>query len=340
MNSGTTLIEGTTLITGVAGFIGSSIARHLVRNGQDVRGLDNLSTGNLANLDAIAEHVDFHKVDLQDLDALRRLCEGVEVIFHEGALPSVPKSVIDPLTSHKSNIEGTLNLLLAAKECGVRRVVYAASSSAYGNSQTLPKHERMTPSPISPYAVQKLNGEQYMQSFQRVYGMETVCLRYFNVFGPFQAADSPYSGVIAKFITSMLDGVAPTICGEGTQSRDFTYISNVVHANMCAASAPAETVAGKVYNVALGTRASLLEIYAMLAEIIGFHGEPRFAPARVGDVDHSLADISAATKDLGYAPKVSVKNGLVETVAWYRAQRTPIEEPSVRTVPELAQLAI
>ncbi|MEO6803929.1 MAG: SDR family oxidoreductase [Granulicella sp.] len=322
------------LITGVAGFIGSSIARYLVRDGQDVRGLDNLSTGNLDNIKEIAHHVDFHRVDLQDLDALCRLCEGVEVIFHEGALPSVPKSVLDPLTSHKSNIDGTLNLLLAAKERGVRRVVYAASSSAYGNSLTLPKHERMTPAPISPYAVQKLNGEQYMQSFQKVYGFETVCLRYFNVFGPFQAADSPYSGVIAKFITSMLDGVAPTICGDGIQSRDFTYISNVVHANMCAASASAETVSGKVYNVALGSRATLLEIYGMLAEIIGFKDAPQFAPARIGDVDHSLADITAASTDLGYTPKVSVMEGLIETVAWYRSQRSSAEMAT--RLPEVA----
>ncbi len=311
------------LITGVAGFIGSSIARSLVQSGDRVRGLDNLSTGNLANLAEIATDVDFHKVDLQDLDAVRQICKGVEVIFHEGALPSVPKSVIDPLTSHKSNIDGTLNLLLAAKECGVRRVVYAASSSAYGNSLTLPKHERMVPAPISPYAVQKLNGEQYMQSFQKVYGLETVCLRYFNVFGPYQAADSPYSGVLAKFITSMLDGIAPTICGDGTQSRDFTYISNVVHANLCAASAPAEAVSGKVYNVALGSRATLLEIYEMIAAITDFKGEPQFAPARIGDVQHSLADITAATTELGYTPSVSVMQGLIETVAWYSAQREP-----------------
>ena len=308
------------LITGVAGFIGSSIARSLVSSGQNVRGLDNLSTGSLTNLHGLSDLLDFHKVDLQDLAGLHRMCEGVDVIFHQGALPSVPKSVLDPLTSHKSNIEGTLNLLLAAKACGVRRVVYAASSSAYGNCPTLPKHEGMVTAPISPYAVQKLTGEQYMQSFQKVYGIETVCLRYFNVFGPYQAANSPYSGVLAKFITDMLRGTQPTICGNGMQSRDFTYISNVVHANLCAAAAPAETVSGKVYNIALGSRINLLTIYEMIAEIIGFQGEPLFASARVGDVEHSLADISAAWAELGYRPTKSVKQGLVETIAWYRAQ--------------------
>jgi nucleoside-diphosphate-sugar epimerase len=309
------------LITGVAGFIGSSIARGLMQQGQEVRGLDNLSTGTLSNLQGLSACLDFHKEDLQDLAAMHRLCEGIDTIFHQGALPSVPKSVIDPLKSHKSNVDGTLNLLIAAKACGVRRVVYAASSSAYGNSLTLPKHEGMVTAPISPYAVQKLNGEQYMQSFQKVYGLETVCLRYFNVFGPYQAADSPYSGVLAKFITSMLDGISPTICGDGTQSRDFTYIDNVVHANLCAASAPAEKVAGKVYNVALGSRTSLLEIYQMIAELIGFKGAPQFAPARNGDVEHSLADITAASADLGYRPSVSVIHGLRETIAWYRSQK-------------------
>jgi UDP-glucose 4-epimerase len=253
--------------------------------------------------------------------------------------------VLDPLTSHRSNIEGTFNLLLAAKECGVQRVIYAASSSAYGNLLTLPKHEQMAPAPISPYAVQKLNGEQYMQSFQKVYGLETVCLRYFNVFGPFQAADSPYSGVIAKFINGMLDGVAPTICGNGTQSRDFTYVTNVVHANMCAASEPANTVAGKVYNVALGSRVTLLEVYSMLAEITGFSEKPQFAPARVGDVDHSLADITAAKRDLHYMPTVSVMDGLVATVAWYRSQRQAANAGTPQPVPimpvsELEQLGV
>ncbi len=204
-----------TLITGAAGFIGSSIARSLVGQGHAVRGLDNLSTGKLENLERIKDDMDFHVADLQDYSAVLQLCKGVDTIFHEGALPSVPKSVVDPLASHKSNIDGTLNLLLAARAAGVRRIIYAASSSAYGNSATLPKHEAMVTAPISPYAVQKLTGELYMQSFHAVYGIETVCLRYFNVFGPYQAADSPYSGVLAKFITSMLDDVTPTIFGDG-----------------------------------------------------------------------------------------------------------------------------
>ncbi len=315
---------GTTLITGAAGFIGSSIARALVAQGQDVRGLDNLSTGRLSNLESIKDGIDFHVADLQDYDSVLRLCDGVETIFHEGALPSVPKSVLDPLTSHKSNIEGTLNLLLAAKEAGVRRIVYAASSSAYGNSATLPKHEAMVTAPISPYAVQKLTGELYMQSFHAVYGLETVCLRYFNVFGPYQAADSPYSGVLAKFSTSMLDGELPTIFGDGSQSRDFTFIDNVVEANLRAAAAPAERVAGKVYNVAMGSQTSLLEIYRMLGEITGFNGEPKFGPTRIGDVQHSLADITRAHNDFGYNPTISFREGLNRTVNWYAAERSSL----------------
>lgn len=306
-----------TLITGAAGFIGSSIARSLVGQGHAVRGLDNLSTGKLENLERIKDDMDFHVADLQDYSAVLQLCKGVDTIFHEGALPSVPKSVVDPLASHKSNIDGTLNLLLAARAAGVRRIIYAASSSAYGNSATLPKHEAMVTAPISPYAVQKLTGELYMQSFHAVYGIETVCLRYFNVFGPYQAADSPYSGVLAKFITSMLDDVTPTIFGDGSQSRDFTFIDNVVQANLRAAAAPAERVAGKVYNVAMSEQTSLLEMYETLCKIIGFSGPPKFGPARIGDVQHSLADISRAAADFGYAPTVSFREGLKRTVNWY-----------------------
>jgi len=305
------------LITGAAGFIGSSLAKRAVADGHSVIGVDNLITGNRENLASVEAAMDFHVADIRNREQMQELCRGVDVIFHEAALPSVPKSVLDPLTSHQHNVEGTVSVLLAAKEQKVRRVVYAASSSAYGESPTLPKHENMIPAPISPYAVQKLTGEYYMQSFQRVYGMETVCLRYFNVFGPFQAADSPYSGVLAKFITSLLQGEAPTIYGDGQQSRDFTYIDNVVDANFLAATAEAEAVSGKVYNLACGERHSLLDTFRILAEMTGFAGVPIFGPARNGDILHSLADISLIRQELGYQPQVNFKEGLQRTVAWY-----------------------
>ena len=309
------------LVTGVAGFIGSSLARELCSadSRHQVVGLDDLSTGNLENIAGLTK-LEFEQGNLQDRALMDRLCRDVDTIFHEAAIPSVPKSVLDPLTSHKANVDGTLTLLLAAKEAGVRRIVYAASSSAYGDSPTLPKQESMPTAPISPYAVQKLAGEHYMQSFRRVYGMETVCLRYFNVFGPHQAADSPYSGVLAKFITSMLEGRAPTIFGDGSQSRDFTYIDNVVQANMLAVQAPAERVAGNVYNVACGERESLLETYRLIAELTGFKEPPVFGPPRTGDVQHSLADITRARVDLGYQPTMGFQDGLRRTIAWYRTQ--------------------
>lgn len=305
------------LITGAAGFIGSSLAKRAVAEGHLVIGVDNLITGNRENLAAIDAAIDFRVADIRNREQMQELCRGVEIIFHEAALPSVPKSVLDPLTSHEHNVEGTVSVLLAAKEQKVRRVVYAASSSAYGESPTLPKHEAMIPAPISPYAVQKLTGEYYMQSFQRVYGMETVCLRYFNVFGPFQAADSPYSGVLAKFITSLLQGEAPTIFGDGQQSRDFTYIDNVVDANFLAATAPADVVSGKVYNLACGERHSLLDTFRILAEMTGFAGAPVFGAARNGDILHSLADISLIAREMGYQPQVNFEEGLRRTVAWY-----------------------
>jgi UDP-glucose 4-epimerase len=229
--------------------------------------------------------------------------------------------VVDPATSHTANIDGTFSLLMAARAAGVRRIIYAASSSAYGESPILPKHELMPPAPISPYAVQKLTGELYMQSFARVYQMETVCLRYFNVFGPGQAADSPYSGVLAKFITSMLAGTVPTIYGDGSQSRDFTYVQNVLEANLLAAFAPAQKVSGKVYNVACGKNYSLLETYYLLAHLIGFEKEPAFAPPRNGDIQHSLASIERANQDFGYFPAVGFVDGLSRTIDWYADQQ-------------------
>jgi nucleoside-diphosphate-sugar epimerase len=308
------------LVTGAAGFIGSSIAKKLLADGHTVVAVDNLMTGDIDNLQAVRKDIHFRNGDIRDRDLMLSLCEGAEVVFHEAALPSVPKSVLDPYTSHLNNIDGTLNVLLAARDKGVRRIVYAASSSAYGESPTLPKHEAMITAPISPYAVQKLTGEHYMQSFSRVYGIETVCLRYFNVFGPFQAADSPYSGVLAKFITSLLSGQAPTIYGDGAQSRDFTYIDNVVTANLLAASAPAAVASGKVYNIACGERHTLLETFRILAELTGCNGEPVFGPPRTGDILHSLADISRAQQELGYAPAIDFTEGLRRTVDWYAAK--------------------
>jgi UDP-glucose 4-epimerase len=309
------------LITGIAGFIGSSIARGLLARGDEVRGIDNLSTGKRENIAEITSKIDFRETDLLDLNAVRNACKGVDYIFHEAAIPSVPKSVLDPLGSNQANVDGTVHLLIAAKDAQVKRVVYAASSSAYGDTPTLPKREDMPPNPISPYAVAKLASEYYMTSFYRCYGLQTVCLRYFNIFGPRQDPSSPYSGVLAKFITQMLAGEQPTIFGDGTQSRDFTYIDNTVEANLLAAKAPVSLAAGQVFNVATGTRVDLNETFQLLKKIIGFKGEVKYGPERAGDVKHSLADLSRTEKAIGYKPKVSFEEGLRRTVEWYRGQR-------------------
>src|SRR6476659_9998471 len=244
------------LITGIAGFIGSSLARALLAQGDQVRGVDNFATGRRENIQEVLERIDFREADILDLDAMHKACAGVDYVLHEAAIPSVPKSVLDPLGSNRANLDGTVNLLMAARDAKVKRVVYAASSSAYGDTPTLPKHEEMTPNPISPYAVAKLASEHYMISFYRCYGLETVSLRYFNIFGPRQDPTSPYSGVLAKFITQMLRGEQPTIFGDGSQSRDFTYVDNVVQANLLASTA-ANNVAGRVFNVATGRRVDL-----------------------------------------------------------------------------------
>ena len=309
------------LVTGIAGFIGSSIARALLARGDEVRGIDNYSTGKRGNIAEIMTQIDFREADLLDLEAVHKACKGVDYIFHEAAIPSVPKSVLDPLGSNQANVDGTVHVLIAAKEAKVKRVVYAASSSAYGDTPTLPKREDMPPNPISPYAVAKLASEYYMTSFYRCYGLETVCLRYFNIFGPRQDPSSPYSGVLAKFITQMLAGEEPTILGDGLQSRDFTYIDNTVEANLLAAEASAERAAGKVFNVATGTRVDLNETFQLLKEIIGFKGKVKYGPERAGDVKHSLADLSRTEKALGYKPKVSFEEGLRRTVEWYRGQQ-------------------
>ena len=320
------------LITGVAGFIGSSLAHAVLAQGDEVRGIDNFSTGKRANLDEIISQIDFREVDLLNLDAMHDACRGVDYIFHEAAIPSVPKSVLDPLGSNRANVDGTVHLLIAARDAKVKRVVYAASSSAYGDTPTLPKHEAMVPNPNSPYAVAKLTGEYYMTSFYRCYGLETVSLRYFNIFGPRQDPSSPYSGVLAKFITQMLDGEQPTICGDGSQSRDFTYIQNAVDANLLAIKAQAPQAAGRVFNVATGKRADLNQAFELLKKITGYSGDVKYAPARSGDVKHSLADLSRIEKHLGYRPKLDFEEGLRRTVEWYRERPARMGTPDRQKV--------
>ncbi len=305
------------LITGIGGFIGSSIARALLARGEQVRGVDNFATGKRENISEILHRIDFREADILDLDAMHKACAGVDFVFHEAAIPSVPKSVLDPLGSNRANIDGTVNVLVAARDAKVKRVIYAASSSAYGDTPTLPKHEQMKPDPISPYAVAKLASEHYMTSFYRCYGLETVCLRYFNIFGPRQDPSSPYSGVLAKFITLMLSGEQPTIFGDGEQSRDFTYIDNAVEANLLACSAP-KSAAGQVFNVATGRRVTLNETFKLLQPMTSYEGTPNYGPERGGDIKHSLADISKAESGLGYKPVVHFEEGLRRTVDWYR----------------------
>jgi UDP-glucose 4-epimerase len=306
------------LITGIAGFIGSSLAHALLQRGEQVSGVDNFSTGRRENLSPILGQIDFREADLLDLDAMKLACAGVDYVLHQAAIPSVPKSVLDPIASNQANVDGTLNLLVAAREARVKRVIYAASSSAYGDTPTLPKQERMTPDPISPYAVAKLAGERYMISFYRCYGLETVALRYFNIFGPRQDPSSPYSGVLAKFTTQMLTGKQPTIYGDGEQSRDFTYIDNAVEANLLACKAPAQQVAGKVFNVATGRRVTLNQTYKLLQALTSYSDSPIYGAERGGDIKHSLADISLAEQHFGYKVTVNFEDGLRQTVAWYR----------------------
>lgn len=317
------------LISGVAGFIGSSLAHELLARGERVRGFDNFETGKRENVGELEGRIDFREMDLSDTRALAQACKGVDYVLHQAAIPSVPRSVIDPINSHNSNLNGTLNLLLAARDAKVKRVVYAASSSAYGDTPTLPKHEGMLPDPISPYAVQKLAGELYLKSFSRVYGLETVSLRYFNIFGPRQDPTSQYSGVLAKFITQMLANKPCTIFGDGEQSRDFTYIENAVNANLLACAAPGEKVSGQVFNVATGTRSSLNQTFKILKAIIGYIGDPLYEEVRAGDVTHSLADISRSEERLGYKPAVHFEDGLRRTVDWYR-QAAPQVESAAR----------
>ncbi len=306
------------LVTGAAGFIGRSIAAALLARGESVRGVDSFITGKRSNLVGL-EAMEFVEGDLADPAVCARVCEGVEVVYHEAALASVPRSVADPVGTNVNCVDATLNVLVAARAAGVRRVVYAGSSSAYGDTPTLPKREDMLPRPISPYAVAKLAGEHYMGAFTRVYGLETVVLRYFNVFGPYQDPTSHYSGVLAIFCRKMLAGEQPTIYGDGEQSRDFTFIENVVHANLLAGSAPAEKVAGQMMNLATGMRITLNETFAILCDLTGYSGRPAYVPERAGDIRDSLADIGLARELLGYTPVVDFREGLRRTVEWYRA---------------------
>lgn len=312
----------TYLVTGGAGFIGSNLTEALLRRGARVRVFDNFLTGRRENLAGFAESYrdafELVEGDLRDLDAVRASMAGVTFVLHQGALPSVPRSVADPVLSNAINVDGTLNVLVAARDAGVRRVVFAASSSAYGDTPELPKRESMTPNPLSPYAAQKLAGEHYLRIFHSVYGLETVALRYFNVFGPRQDPKSTYAAVIPAFVTAVLSGIPPVVHGDGGQTRDFTFVENVIQANLAACEAPAEAC-GKVFNIACGERVSLLDILESIYGLAGKRVAPRFDPPRAGDVRDSLADISLARRLLGYDPKVRFAEGLARAMEYYRA---------------------
>jgi len=317
------------LVTGGAGFIGSHLVDALLARGDTVRVLDNFSTGHRHNLATAGRRVEILAGDLIRPDDVRRATEGVEVVFHQGALASVPRSVADPLATHEACATGTLNVLQAAREAGVRRVVYAASSSAYGNSTAPSKSEDDPTNPLSPYAVAKLTGEHYCAAFTEVYGLETVRLRYFNVFGPRQSPDSPYSAVIPLFLQAMHAGRSPTVHGDGRQSRDFTYIDNVVRANLLAADAPA--VSGRVYNIACGNSTSLLDLIAALNDLLGRNIRPLYVKPRPGDVRHSRADIARARTELGYSPAIDLLEGLRRCIAFFTCRSGP-DNPAVRLI--------
>jgi len=308
------------LVTGGAGFIGSALVRGLLANGANrVTIVDNLLTGYERNIEEVRGSVDFRNVDIRDYDALRKTMDGVEVVFHEAAIPSVPRSIKDPIPSHDVNINGTFNVLRAAKDAGVRRVIYAASSSAYGDTLVLPKVETMQPAPKSPYAAQKLMGEYYLSVWASCFGLETISLRYFNVFGPRQDPTSQYSGVLSIFITSILERRTPTIFGDGETSRDFTFVEDVVGLNLKAAAAPS-SASGKVFNAGNGGRITLNEAWALLQKFEGVSIPAQYGPPRSGDVRDSQADTTSAVRELGHAPKWSFEAGLRETLEWYRSQ--------------------
>ena len=303
------------LVTGGAGFIGSHLAEELLRRGHRVRVVDNLVTGRRSNLDHLAG-VEFLEGDLADVSVATRAVAGCDYVLHQAAIPSVPRSVKDPITSNRANVDGTLNVLVAARDAGVKRLVFAGSSSAYGNTPTLPKHEDMPNRPLSPYALQKVIGEEYLKMFTSLYGLETVTIRYFNVFGPRQDPSSPYSGVISVFATALLEDRPPTIFGDGEQTRDFTYVANVVDGVLRACEAPGAS--GEIINVATGGRISLNQLFEAMRQMIGASVQPKYAPSRPGDVRDSQADITKARRLLAYEPIVSFEDGLQRTVDWYR----------------------
>jgi UDP-glucose 4-epimerase len=304
------------LVTGGAGFIGSHLVERLVRDGRQVRVVDNFMTGNRDHLRTFADKIELVEADLADPAVCERACRGVRVVFHQAALPSVPKSVDDPVRSHRSNLEATLNLLVAARAARVSRFVYAASSSAYGESPELPKVESMPACPLSPYAVQKLASEHYCTVFARCYGLQTISLRYFNVFGPRQDPASQYAAAVPAFITAILGDTPPTVYGDGLQTRDFTYIDNVVQANLLAASAP--TTIGEVLNIACGERITINDLINQINGIVGKRVTPRHVPERPGDIKHSWADIDLAARLIGYRPTVTLADGLRRTIDWYK----------------------
>ena len=307
------------LVSGGAGFIGSSLVRRLLARGDKVRVVDDFSTGLRSNLEEVRSRIELIEGDLADFDVARKAADGVQFVLHQGAIPSVPRSIEDPIGCNRSNVTATMNLLVAARDAKVKRFVYASSSSVYGNSKVLPKVETMPENPISPYALAKLTGEKYCRIFYEIYGLPTVCLRYFNVFGPRQDPNSPYSAVISSFVDSSLKGCRPRVHGDGEQSRDFTFVENVVEANLL--SCTAEGAAGKAFNIGTGKRHTLNKVLRDLSEIVGSEMKPQYGDSRPGDVRHSLADIGQARTLLGYDPQVSFEEGLRRTVEWVRANQ-------------------
>ena len=307
------------LITGGAGFIGSNLAEHLVNQGHRVRVFDNFSTGKRQNLRSFEKQAEIIEGDLRDLDQIRRAVAGVRHVLHLAAIPSVPRSVANPQLTNEANITGTLNVLVAARDAKCKRVVFSSSSSVYGDTPKLPKSEDMPPSPLSPYAVHKVTGEYYCRIFWRLYGLETLSLRYFNVFGPRQDPQSQYAAVIPRFITAILAGQPPTIFGDGKQSRDFSHVENAITANLAACAAPQQAL-GESFNIACGGRITLLDLVATINAIVGKNIAPKFDPPRPGDILHSQADITKAQKLLGWMPRVDFREGIEKTVAWCRSQ--------------------
>jgi len=308
------------LVTGGAGFIGSNIVEHLIGQGSSVRVFDNFSSGKRDNVRPFADRAEIVEGDLHDPRSIQQAVTGVRFVLHLGAMPSVIRSVEDPGATHEANVTGTLNLLLAARTAGVRRVVFTSSSSVYGDTPTLPKREEMTPSPLSPYAVHKITGEYYCRIFWQLYGLETLSLRYFNVFGPRQDPQSQYAAVIPRFITAILNDQSPTIYGDGQQTRDFSHIENIIDANVLACQAPKEAL-GESFNIACGGRISLLDLVDTVNKIVGKNVKPKFDPPRPGDILHSQADISKAEKLLKWKPRVSFADGIAKTIAWYQRRR-------------------